>query len=260
VSSLELVLGDLAAEGAELDARVAECSARDWDCPTPAPGWTVRHQIAHLAWTDQMALLSLTEPQRLAELSRPGGADPAGFVDRAAEQGAQRPPGELLSAWRAGRLELAQRLAAADGRKLTWFGPPMSATSMATARLMETWAHGLDVAAGLGQPVAPTDRLWHVARLAGRTRDFAFRLHGLPVPAEEFWIDLSAPDGRRWTFGPADAAQRVTGSAWDFCRLAVQRCNRDEVGLRAEGAEADRWLDIIQAFAGPPGPGRGTGR
>ena len=132
----------------------------------------------------------------------------------------------------------------------------MSTASMATARLMETWAHGLDIADALGVVLAPTDRLRHIARLGVRTRDFAFGAHGLTPPAEEFRVELTAPDGGTWSYGPADAPQRVTGPALDFCRLVTQRAHRADLALTATGPDADRWLDIAQAFAGPPGSGR----
>ena len=152
---------------------------------------------------------------------------------------------------------MGKRLAGVEpDRRLNWFGPPMSPASLATARLMETWAHGLDVAEALGQQPVPTDRLRHIARLAVRTRDFAFRLHGLAVPAEEFRIELTAPDGARWQYGPAEAAQTVTGPAFDFCLLAVQRRHRSDLALVAAGPDAEAWLEIMQAFAGPPGTGR----
>ena len=96
----------------------------------------------------------------------------------------------------------------------------------------------------------------HVARLGVRARDFAFTAHGLAPPAEEFRIELSAPDGQVWAWGPEDAAQRVTGPALDFCLLVTQRRHRDDLGLVARGPDADRWLSIAQVFAGPPGPGR----
>jgi uncharacterized protein (TIGR03084 family) len=165
----------------------------------------------------------------------------------------------LLAGWRAGRRAISDLLRTVPAeRRLDWFGPPMSATSMATARLMETWAHGLDVAAALGQQVRPTARLRHIARLGVRTRDFAFRLHELAVPDAEFRIELTAPDGSEWAFGPVDATQRVRGPALDFCLLAVQRAHRDDLALRAEGDQAEVWLGIIQAFAGPPGGGRAS--
>jgi uncharacterized protein (TIGR03084 family) len=127
---------------------------------------------------------------------------------------------------------------------------------MATARLMETWAHGLDIADALGVTPAPTDRLRHIARLGYRTRDFAHVVHGVPVPADPFRVELAGPSGDVWVFGPEDAPQRVTGPALDFCLLVTQRAHRSDLALRAEGADADRWLDIAQAFAGPPGGGR----
>jgi uncharacterized protein (TIGR03084 family) len=132
----------------------------------------------------------------------------------------------------------------------------MSAASMATARLMETWAHGRDVADALGETPAPTDRLRHIVRLGVRTRNFAFGVHGLPTPFEEFRVELRGPSGAMWTYGPEDATDRVTGPALDFCLLVTQRAHRADLALRAEGPDADRWLDIAQAFAGPPGSGR----
>jgi uncharacterized protein (TIGR03084 family) len=137
----------------------------------------------------------------------------------------------------------------------------MSPISMATARFMETWAHGLDVAdglaeAGLGAGPAPDDRVRHVVHLGVRTRDFAFGTRELEPPGEEFRVELTAPSGETWAFGPEDAAQRVTGSAFDFALLVTQRRHRDDVDVQAVGAEAEQWLAIAQCFAGPPGEGR----
>jgi uncharacterized protein (TIGR03084 family) len=129
--------------------------------------------------------------------------------------------------------------------------------SMATARIMETWAHGLDVADALGIERPPTVRLRHVAHISVRTRDFAFSVHGRTPPADPFRVELAAPDGSTWTWGPEDAAQRIVGSALDFCLVATQRRHRSNTDLKADGPDADAWLDIAQAFAGPPGPGRG---
>ena len=184
-------------------------------------------------------------------------ADPLGFVDKAAEDLALTPPDQLRAQWRQTRTQLHTALrGVAEGRKLLWFGPPMSAASMATARLMETWAHGLDVADALGAVVAPSARLKSIAHLGVRTRDFAFTVHELTPPAEPFRVDLGAPDGTRWTWGPEDAGQRITGSALDFCYLVTQRRPASELDVVAHGADAARWLEIAQAFAGPPGKGR----
>lgn len=260
---LDDLLQDLAAESGALDDLVAPLDAAAWRTRTPAPGWTVAHQIAHLAWTDRVAALAARDPDEFTAmltraLREAGGA---GFVDAEAERGAQREPAELLAAWRADRHDLVTALAAVPaGRKLPWFGPPMGAATMATARLMETWAHGQDVFDALGAEREPTARLRNVAHLGVRTRDFAFVSRGRQPPPAEFRIELTAPDGSLWTWGPEEAQERVTGPALDFCLLVAQRRHRDDLAVRAEGEAADAWLDIAQVFAGPSGAGRTKGQ
>ena len=258
MSALNGVLADLHDESEDLDRLVAALPTSDWATLTPAPGWTISHQIAHLAWTDEVSRYAVSDQDKFAASLAAAAADPAGFVDTAANASVDaHTPGQLLALWRRGRAELAATLAEVpDGTKIPWYGTRMSATSMATARLMETWAHGQDVADALHVERTPTRRLKHIAFLAVRTRDFAFGVHGMPVPDSEFLIELGAPDGSVWTWGPSDATNRVAGPALDFCLLATQRRNRANLSLIATGAEADQWLDIAQAFAGPPGQGR----
>ncbi|OWA12929.1 TIGR03084 family protein [Streptomyces sp. CS227] len=252
------VLDDLAAESDELDALVAELSDAEWKAATPAEGWAVAHQVAHLAWTDRAALTAVTDPAAFEAHLAEAAARPFTFVDEGAEAGAALPPADLLAGWRADRAALDAALrAAGPGTRVPWYGPPMSVPSMATARLMETWAHGQDVADALGVRREPTARLRHIARLGWRTRDFAYAMNGLTPPGEPFRIELTPPDGKGlWTYGPEDAPQKVTGPALDFCLLVTRRAHRDDLAVRAEGPDADRWLDLAQAFAGPPGTPR----
>lgn len=257
MGTAEQIVDDLRAESNELDALVAPLTGDGWSTPTPAAGWTIAHQIAHLLWTDRVALTSIIDEPGFGEVLAAAALDPLGFVDAGAEEVARTPPAALLADWRSTRRRLHDELAAvADGRKLLWFGPPMSAASMATARLMETWAHGLDVADALGVRREPTARLRSIAHIGVRTRDFAFTVHGLTPPTEPFHVKLVAPDGDSWTWGPEDAAQQVHGSAADFCALVTQRRPRAELDVVAVGPDAERWLEIAQAFAGPPGAGR----
>jgi uncharacterized protein (TIGR03084 family) len=252
---LTQVLDDLAAEGDRLERLVGALDDDGWHTPTPAPGWDVATQVAHLAWTDEVALKAATDKDAWDAVVLGAIADPEGYVDTQAYDVARDP--DLLGRWRRARADLRAALVAMpQGQKMPWFGPPMSATSMATARLMETWAHGLDVHEALGAAVEDTDRIRHVAHLGVRTRNFAFSVHGLEPPAEEFRVDLVAPSGDVWSWGPEDAAQTLTGSAGDFCRLVTQRVHRADTDLVASGADVDRWLDVAQAFAGQPGEGR----
>ncbi|GEB57661.1 TIGR03084 family metal-binding protein [Streptomyces gardneri] len=257
MSDPAVVLDDLREESEELDLLVAELGEEQWGAATPAPGWTVAHQIAHLAWTDRAALLAATDPEAFAAETAKALAAPDRFVDEGAEEGAKLPPAELLAAWRAGRERLQEALRAVPpGARFPWYGPPMSAPAMATARLMETWAHGQDVADALGAVRTPTARLRHVAWIGVRARDYAFLVRGIPAPAEPFRVELAGVDGEMWAYGPEGAAQTVTGPALDFCLLVTQRVHRDDTALLAHGPDAERWLTIAQAFAGPAGPGR----
>jgi uncharacterized protein (TIGR03084 family) len=251
------MVDDLHAESEALDALVGQLDAQRWAMATPAPGWTIAHQIGHLLWTDQVALTSITDEVAFGEIIDASQSAIDTFVDAAAAELAALPPAELLTNWRRTRNTLHAALRTVpDGRKLLWFGPPMGAASMATARLMETWAHGLDVADALGVQTSPSMRLKSIAHLGVRTRDFAFTVHGLTPPADPFRVELTAPDGGLWTWGPEDAGQRVSGSALDFCYLVTQRRSRAKLGLVAHGVDAQKWLEIAQAFAGPPGSGR----
>lgn len=257
MSALNSVLADLHDESEELDHLVSALPSADWAIQTPSPGWTIAHQIAHLAWTDWVSHLAATNHDAfMVELAK-AAEDPAGFVDAGAVEGAALSPGQLLMRWRSGRAALTLALAETpDGTRIPWFGTQMSATSMATARIMETWAHGQDIADALQIRRAPTARIKHITWLAVRTRDYAFMVHELTPPADPFRIELTAPSGELWSFGPDDAAQRVSGPAVDLCLLATQRRHRADLALVAEGPDADKWLNIAQAFAGPPGAGR----
>jgi uncharacterized protein (TIGR03084 family) len=249
---LQDLLRDLEQEGDQLEAVLTGIGPGDWDRPTPAPGWAVRHQIAHLAWTDAALLTALQEPERFSRLAGEVAADPD-VVHKAALAGGAAPVAELSAGWTAGRKAVATALAELPpGRRIPWIGPPMGAAMAATARIMETFAHGQDIRDALGIAPAASPRLRHVAHLAVAARDFSFRSRGLTPPAEPFRLELAC-GSESWGWGPEDAEQCVTGDALDFALLATRRRHRADCQVSASGPDADRWLDIIQAYAGDPG-------
>ncbi len=256
-SLLDDLLADLKAEGDQLWSEVSGLDEAGWSTPTPAEGWDVATQVAHLLWTDEVAVVAATDKEAWDEIVLQAIADPHGFVDAAAVQVARMAPAALLARWGAARQALTEALRAyPDGQKMPWFGPPMSPASMVTARFMETWAHALDVYDALGVSHPDTDRIRHIAHLGVRTRNFAFATNELEPPGEEFRVELVAPSGDIWSWGPAEAGQRVSGPAGDFCRLVTQRVHREDTDLKATGPDAEQWLAIAQCFAGPPGEGR----
>jgi uncharacterized protein (TIGR03084 family) len=257
MSLLDELLDDLRAESDRLWNVVSGLDDDGWITPTPATGWTVATQIAHLLWTDEVAVVAATDKDAWDALVRQALEDPTGYVDKAAQEIARLSPEAMLARWGEAREALPRALREyPEGERMPWFGPPMSPASMATARFMETWAHALDVYDALEVVPEISDRIRHVTHLGVRTRSFAFSVHGLEAPAEEFRVELTAPSGELWAWGPEDAAQSVRGPALDFCLLVTQRVHREDTELVATGAEAERWLTIAQAFAGPAGGGR----
>jgi uncharacterized protein (TIGR03084 family) len=254
---LHSLVDDLAAESADLDARVAALDETGWSAPTPAAGWDIRDTINHLRFFDRDALLAITDPDGFRALAAGLGDDAGQYVERLTAEGRATPPAEVLSAWRTGRAALADALRAVDpGVRVPWFGPPMSPASFVTARLMETWAHGQDVVDALGQDRPATARLRSVAEIGVRARPFSYAVRGLPVPERPVRVELTGPPGEHWVWGPDDVADVIRGPALDFCLLVTQRRHRDDLDLQVTGAAAEEWAAIAQAFAGPPGSGR----
>jgi len=136
----------------------------------------------------------------------------------------------------------------------------MGVMSFVSARLMETWAHGQDVADALGQRRVATDRLRHVAHLGVRARPFSYLARGMEIPEGRIDVTLRAPSGGVWTWEIGTSGQGgtavVAGPALDFCLVVTQRGNVADSALEISGHDAIEWMSIAQAFAGPPGPGR----
>ncbi|HEU5033409.1 MAG TPA: TIGR03084 family metal-binding protein [Mycobacteriales bacterium] len=243
------LLEDLQAEHADLDRLVA---GADLDRPTPAAGWSIGDTVAHLWFFDREATTALVDaPQFQANLEQVM-ADPDGYMNRAVGEG--RALGEALpSVWRTTRADLLTALHAADpAQNVPWYGPPMSPASFATARLMEYWAHGQDVADALGEMRRPTHRLRHICHLGVRTRGFSYAVRGLPAPTGEVHVALTGPDGETWTWGDPIAADRVEGDALDFCLVVTQRRAVGDTRLAVTGPLAQEWMSLAQAFAGGP--------
>ena len=255
---MRAICDDLEAEHEALDALLAGLEASRWDTPTPADGWTIRDQIAHLASYDVAARLAAADAAGWAReiaLSREE------RERRQLEAARRRSPDELLAWWRESRRAMLDALRPLDRRaRIPWYGPPMSAATFTTARLEETWGHGQDVADALGVRRPDTDRLRHIAHLGVLTRGYSFTNQGRPAPSADVRVELRGPGGDTWVWGGETADNRVRGSARGFCLVVTRRRHVADTDVVAEGSVAREWLEIAQAFAGPPGSGRRPGQ
>jgi uncharacterized protein (TIGR03084 family) len=247
------LLADLRTETDQLLEVLAPLARSGWHLPTPAAGWSIKDQVSHLAFFDDSAFSALTNPGKFRDEADALMAAGMDFPDRIAQQYRQSDPDVLLRWFGDSRQRLLDAFTGDDPkRRLPWFGPDMSVASCATARLMETWAHGQDVYDALGAPHPPSPGLRSIAHLGVVTFAFAHTLNGLDVPAAPVRIELRSPTGELWVWGPADADNRVTGLAEDFVLTVTQRRHWTETALVAEGPVATAWLDIAQAYAGAP--------
>ena len=143
-------------------------------------------------------------------------------ADRGRCRGRARPlPGaELLATWRTGRASCSTpwpMCRPAPG--WTWIGPPMGAGTMASARIMETWAHGQDIADALGVVGCRPTGFGMSPSSASGPRDHAFRVQVCPYPLRPFRVELTAPSGAQWYGGPtmrrtASPVRRWTSPCW----------------------------------------------
>ena len=255
------VFTDLAEETREFDRLLYGLSASQWTIPTPAPGWTIAHQVGHLASVFSMAGLAASAPDKFRSLVATLSDNFEANVAAALAPYMKLPADALLSAWRGEHVAAEQALAAVpQGTAVPWLVRPLPAAVLTCAGMTELFGHGQDIADALGTRIERTDRIRHVAQFGVLVWDFGYLGRNMTPPNVRFCYELTAPSGEAWTFGPPDGSQRITGPAEDFCLLVTRRRHRDDLALTASGADASRWLDIAQAYRGSPGPGREPGQ
>jgi uncharacterized protein (TIGR03084 family) len=263
-TGMDPICDDLAAETADLLKLLVPLPSASWDLDTPAAGWTIRDQISHLAFFDETGNLAATDADAFMASAKELQANPNG-IDIATQKGREMTSGAVLSWFMTVRAQMIASFRELDPKaRLPWYGPPMGALSFATARLMETWAHGQDVADALGVQRTPTDRLRHIAHIGVRARAFSYATNRRDVPEGDINVRLTGPHGDTWTWNDAapgtTPANSVVGDALEFCLVVTQRRHIADTSLQVTGDLAKDWIAIAQAFAGAPGTGRSPGQ
>ena len=255
---------DLREEARELHDFITSIAPADWHQPSPFKAWTVTDVLQHLLVGDWFNVLAITAPERFRSIiTHRQSAQAAGEPRTSGIETLDQPVGEgqeLLAAWYTGIGRLCDLFAQSEPRqRMPWVGPDMSIRSAATARLMETWAHGQDLYDMMRVARVPHDRIRHIAVLGVNTFAWTFRNRGLEPPGPAPRVELIAPSGAVWTWNDDQSENRISGPAVDFCRVVTQGRNIAEVSLDVVGPVAHAWMTIAQCFAGtpenPPRPG-----
>lgn len=243
-TAIDDVLGDLVDEYERLEAILATLTDEQWESPSGAPGWSVGDVVLHLALTEEGVAVTLGQPEAVwTERDHPLDVEIDAQVRTAALSGPA-----AFERWRAARRVSVVALAEADPSTLVrWAAAPLKPRTLATTRLAEHWAHGLDITEPLGIDFPDTDRLGHIAWLGHASLPYAMRLAELePKP---IFCALTAPSGASWTFGPKDAGSSITGHAGAFCRVGAHRLAAADSGLITNGPDAADALRLLRNYA-----------
>jgi uncharacterized protein (TIGR03084 family) len=238
------ILADLVAEQQGLDQLLQRVPDRVWRAKTPAAGWTVQDTIGHLAWSEEAAARVLSDDPDIASEYRAAGSLDA-FNDLGITKARKLRPQAVIEWWRHQRAAVVDNLSRrSPGERIPWIAGSLSARTFATARLAETWAHGLDIHVALEREPVDTPRLRHVAWLGWATLPHAFATAGMDYPSP-IRVELVGPGYARWVFGPEEADDVVRGNAGDWCRVVVRRLDpKDVENLTASGERAAEALRV----------------
>jgi uncharacterized protein (TIGR03084 family) len=257
------IFDDLAAEQERLEKILSGLVEAQWTSPSGAEGWTIADVVLHLAQSEEgVEVTTARRPLRAGLGAVAGTTTDEWAAERVRLERAA--PAEVFARWqRARQAALAAVRAADPDQPLEWVTGPVKPATLATTRLAEHWAHGLDITGPLGIEFPDTERLRHIAWLAHRTLPYALSLAGQPPVAVR--CELTGPDGTgpdgpspegpaldgadTWRFGPADAESAITGTAGEFCRVAAQRLDPAKSGLRASGPHGATALRVLRTYA-----------
>jgi uncharacterized protein (TIGR03084 family) len=251
---MDRVVEALGAEQAELRRLLEALPDDGWAAPTRCDGWDVADVVTHLAQTDEMAVASATGRYEEVLSGLTTGLGPADSVDSAVDAmvGRERgtAPKELFERWSSGGERLIEALDSMNlSARVMWVTGELSARSMATTRLAETWIHSGDIASAVGVILAPTDRLVHITRLAWRTLPYAFGTSGRTMSGSVAF-HLTSPSGEAWDFVPDDEPlTTITGSAAELCDVASRRVEVAQTALQGTGPDAEVVLSVVRTYA-----------
>ena len=240
------ILSDLVAEQQQLDQFLQHMTPSQWKVATPAKGWTVLDTVSHLADSEELAADAVNGGNRLQTFRHASDLD--ALRQEAVKKGRKMRYQDVIEWWRGGRAKVVEPLSRMrPDERVEWIAGDMSAKTLATSRLMETWAHGLDIYAATKTEVVDTPRIRHVCWLAWKTLPYAFKTAGEDYSPVR--VEVMGPGYSKWVYGPADADDVIKGPAGLWARLGVRRMTlKQAAGLKATGETAELALKVVRAY------------
>ena len=252
--AMDPVVRALADQQVETRSLVDGLTKPETEMATRCIGWSVTDVLLHLAQSDEMAIASLTgQLGGIAvddAIGRGRGSSVDTSVDAMVERERGVPYAEVLERWAGAAARLVTVLEATDlSARVPWVAGDLSARTLATTRLSETWIHTEDIADAVAVELVPTDRLRLIARLAWRTLPYAFTSSGLTMSGPVAFC-LVGPSGEPWEFIPDEpVVTTIRGLATDLCAVAARRIDATQTTLVGEGPDVADVLALVRTYA-----------
>lgn len=251
----------LAAEGARVSRMLRQSQHRSWSVETPAEGWTVRHQVAHLTSVFRLATFAVEDQAGFSEFMQLLSDDFSSNVAAAMEPLLGLGEEDLADAWDDAVARCVTAFDAISGETVVpWLVSPIPVRVLAMAGITEAFAHGQDIRDAWDVAAEHGQEIRYVCEFAYHTRTFGPENEGRPGVGDRLRFELTGPRGEMWLIGDETTENVVRGPALDHALLVTRRRHRDDLGLNATTAEADAWMDVAQAYRGPAGSGRKQGQ
>ena len=248
---------DLIAEQSAVDVLVDGFGEDDWNkkasyCTT----WKLKDVICHIAFFDYCAY----------ELLCGRGESVNQVADALSDQDEHfhvlayrdKTGADILKWWREQRILMTSKFMELGPKgRVPWAAgiPPMSVRSLTSARLMELWAHSVDIYDALGIDPLVKDRITSTLFLSWQGRPNMYQVNGLSFdPEKPMYLELELPSGKKWMKGDPKSTDYIKGSAKEWALVAIRRRNWMDTDLEVCGQEARRYAKIVQTYAGPADP------
>ncbi len=243
------IINDLIAEQVTVDELVNKLTEEQWHMDIPVEMWNIKDAILHIAFFDYAANKLMTGgADELLAISPESGEDK--YVRATAFH--HLTGAEALSWWREERTRMTSTFYSKNPKdRIPWApGLPMSAKSLVSARLMELWAHSVDIYDALGIEPVVEDRIASTLFLSWQARPNAYRINNFEMPETPMYLELTLPSGKIWTKGDPTADNYIKGTAKEWALVSIRRRNWMDTDLEVIGEEARRYASIVQTYAG----------
>lgn len=248
---MKALLNDLIAEQSLVDTLVAELTEAEWLKPLPTvQNWNIKDAVIHIAFYDYAAYKLMNgEAENVRTLSQAEAGNDQFFR---ATKFHHFTGEEALWWWREQRTQMMNAFFHKDSKeRIPWApGLPMSAKSLVSARLMELWAHSVDIYAALALEPVVKERITSTLFLSWQARPNAYRINNLEMPDTPIYLELVLPSGKVWTQGDPKAENLIKGRALDWAMVAIRRKNWIDTDLEIIGDAARQFAMIVQTYAG----------